>query len=150
MTTTRVVVGLDGSDGSSRALQWCIDHAGALDAEVVAVHALYLPVMLVPDRAMPSLLVESDAVVQERAEKDLEEWCQPLRDAGTPYRARTAVGAIAKVLDDVAIDEGAELIAVGRRGRGGFAELVLGSVSHQLSHHAHTPLLIIPASEVPA
>lgn len=146
MTTTRVVVGLDGSDGSRRALQWCIDHAGALDAEVVAVHTFSIPVMLVPERGMPELLVESDAVFREQIENELEQWCKPLRDAGTPHRSRIANGPAAKVLDDVATEEGAELIAVGRRGRGGFAELVLGSVSHQLSHHAHTPVLIIPAS----
>lgn len=146
MTTTRVVVGLDGSDGSHRALQWCIDHAGALDAEVVAVHALSIPVMLIPERGMPSLLVESDGVLHERVEKDVEEWCKSLREAGTPYRSCIIDGQAAAVLDDVATKEGAELIAVGRRGRGGFAELVLGSVSHQLAHHAHTPVLIIPAS----
>jgi nucleotide-binding universal stress UspA family protein len=128
-------------------LQWCIEHAGVLDAEVVAVHALSMPpVMLVPERTRPELLVESDAVLREQADKDLEQWCTPLRDAAVPHRSRIAEGPAAKVLDDVATEEGAELIAVGRRGRGGFAELVLGSVSHQLSHHAHTPVLIIPAS----
>jgi len=95
---------------------------------------------------MPELLVESDAVLRERAENDLEQWCSPLRDAAIPHRWRIAEGPAAKVLDDVATDEQAELIAVGRRGRGGFAELVLGSVSHQLSHHAHAPVLIVPAS----
>jgi nucleotide-binding universal stress UspA family protein len=40
--------------------------------------------------------------------------------------------------------EGAELVVTGRHGRGGFAELVLGSTSHELSHHLDRPLVIVP------
>lgn len=146
MTTNRIVVGVDGSEGSERALRWCVDHAPALDAEVVAVHAFELPVTVLPDRGMPELLVENDTVLRERLEEQVTEWCEPLRAAGTPHRRLVLDGPPPRVLDDVATKEGAELIVVGRRGRGGFAELVLGSVSHQLSHHAHAPVVIIPAA----
>jgi nucleotide-binding universal stress UspA family protein len=44
----------------------------------------------------------------------------------------------------VAADEQADLVVVGRRGRGGFSELLLGSVSHQLAHHVGRPLVIVP------
>jgi nucleotide-binding universal stress UspA family protein len=47
----------------------------------------------------------------------------------------------------LADQEHADMIVVGRRGRGGFTELLLGSVSHQLVHHAKQPLVIISRAE---
>ena len=41
-------------------------------------------------------------------------------------------------------DESADLVVTGRRGRGGFAELVLGSTSYSLVHHLNRPLTIVP------
>ena len=40
--------------------------------------------------------------------------------------------------------EKADLVVTGKRGRGGFAELILGSTSHVLSHHLDRPLVIVP------
>jgi nucleotide-binding universal stress UspA family protein len=53
-------------------------------------------------------------------------------------------GNPAAMLDDVAHDEASDLIVVGRRGRGGFAEMLLGGVPHTLAHHARCPLLVVP------
>jgi nucleotide-binding universal stress UspA family protein len=52
-----------------------------------------------------------------------------------PYRTIFEDGRAASVIDAVAEREGADLVVVGRRGLGGVAELLLGSVSHELSHH---------------
>jgi nucleotide-binding universal stress UspA family protein len=44
----------------------------------------------------------------------------------------------------VAADVEADLVVVGRRGHGGFSELLLGSVPHALSHHCDVPVVIVP------
>lgn len=72
------------------------------------------------------------------------EWCAPIREAGVPFRSAVETGKPATILMQVADREDARMIVVGSRGIGGFAELLLGSVSHQLAHHARRPLVIVP------
>jgi nucleotide-binding universal stress UspA family protein len=83
---------------------------------------------------------------QRDAVRDIiaRDWCKPLADAGIPHRILLLDGVPVQVITQVAQEEDAVLIVTGRRGRGGFAELVLGSTSHGLTHHVDRPLLIVP------
>lgn len=147
MTIQCIVVGVDGSDGAARALTWATDLAGALGAEVAAVHAqpplgypaasgFGFPLPMVPQQ-------ELDAW-REAEHKLVAEWCSPLRATKTTHRSLIVVGEPAAVIMDTADHEKADLIVAGRRGRGGFAELILGSVGHHLTHHSRIPVAIIP------
>jgi nucleotide-binding universal stress UspA family protein len=139
----KIVVGVDGSEPSNRAIEWCANHAGALGAEVVAVHAIdppvYVPVVRsdVPMRVSPEYRAEL-------SEHITNEWCAPLANANLPYRAVLIDGDAAFAIMQFAKTEQADLVVTGRRGRSGFAELVLGSTSYVLTHHLDRPLLIIP------
>jgi nucleotide-binding universal stress UspA family protein len=78
------------------------------------------------------------------------QWCKGLREAGVGYRMIIEDGRPASVIAQVADRVNADVIVVGRRGRGGVAELVLGSVSHELVLHSKRPILVIstePPSE---
>jgi len=144
MTTSKILVGVDGSEHSARAVRWCADHAAALGAEVIAVHVIDLPVYLGPGEPampIPPLTPEQRQELQDLAARD---WCKPLADAGVAYRVILVDGSPAFALIRLAQDEGAELVVAGRRGIGGFAELLMGSTTHQLSHHLDRPLIIIP------
>ena len=74
------------------------------------------------------------------------EWSAPLKQAGIRYRTVFETGSRgpAATLIAVAKDEHADLIVTGSRGLGGFGELLLGSVSHQLVLHAPMPVVVIP------
>lgn len=139
-----IVVGVDGSECSARAVQWVATHAAALGATVRAVHAIEDPVYAVPPMAAVTL-GPLPPEVREEIRAQLEQvWCKPLADAGVTFTAELVDGPPAGAMLDAAKRAGATLLVVGRRGRGGFAELILGSVSHQLSHHAARPLVIVP------
>jgi nucleotide-binding universal stress UspA family protein len=75
-----------------------------------------------------------------------QRWCRPLAAARVRYRAELIAGG-PKALIEFAVSEEADVIVVGRRGRGGFAELVLGSFSHHLVHHSHTPVIVVPSAQ---
>jgi nucleotide-binding universal stress UspA family protein len=143
MSSRHIVLGLDGSPGAQAAARWCAAYAGPLDADVVAV-TVVAPVLAgsLPQPTAPVGLTD-----QERASLTvaLEQWCSPLRDAAVDYDARVVEGVPAGSLMQIADDVDAALIVVGRRGDGGVAELVLGSVPRKLTHHCTRPVLVVPA-----
>jgi nucleotide-binding universal stress UspA family protein len=147
-TVKPIVVGLDGSRQSSEALRLAVNLALPRGSEVVAVHVFpvagHLDYEIDPD---PS---QADADQRSRMETRCdfeEEWCLPLRLSGLPYRALMEDGRPATVIADIADRVDAELIVVGRRGRGELAELLLGSVSHELTHHCTRPLVVVSRSD---
>lgn len=145
VASRRIVVGLDASDAGRAALGWAIDYARNVGAEVVAVHAYEVPVSYVdPYSATTPAVLEPEFRdgVRRRFEKD---WCAPLAAADVPYRTVMADGRAARVLVDVAEREAAELIVTGRRGLNMLGELVLGSVSHHLTHCSKVPVVLVPA-----
>jgi len=139
----KVVVGVDGSDHSARAVEWAADYAAGRVAEVIVVHVVPVPI---------SLAMGPYRIYERPTEGELDElrrvaeldWCKPLADAGIAHRIVVATGTPASELLRIADEENADLVVTGRRGLGGFAELLLGSTSHQVAHHLHCPLTIVP------
>jgi nucleotide-binding universal stress UspA family protein len=142
---SQMVVGVDGSEHANRALKWCAEHAAALDAEVVLVPVAEIlgfgPSMGPYNTSSPPL---TDDEVEEMRERVTRGWCRVLADAGVNFRVVVREGSPAPMLIEIARTEGAELVVTGRRGRGGSAELLLGSTNHQLAHHVDRPLVIVP------
>lgn len=134
----RIVVGVDGSEGSAKALAWAIAEAKLRDARVEAVAAWEPPYLegypYIASRVDPSELeVGAKAVVEEAV--------AAVDAAGVRVDCVTRCGAAASVLVEAARD--ASLVVVGSRGRGGFAGLLLGSVSQQVANHAPCPVVIV-------
>ena len=144
----KIIVGVDGSSSSTRAVEWCAAHGAAMEAEVVAVHAIEIPVYARCDRCGGSggvpLPVVSESDRDELRDVIRRESCAPLSKANVPFSVELIDGAPAAAIMAAAEHADADLVVTGRRGRGGFAELLLGSTSHQLSHHLDRPLVIVP------
>jgi nucleotide-binding universal stress UspA family protein len=138
-----MLVGVDGSESSHRAVAWCAAHATALDANVIAVHAIEVPVhALLPDAYAPPAYADLD---REKIREVLrEQWCSQLNAANVPFDAEVIEGYPADVIIEAARRAEADLVVIGRRGLGGFKKLLLGSTSHHLSHHLDHTLVIVP------
>ncbi|HEY2702830.1 MAG TPA: universal stress protein [Candidatus Dormibacteraeota bacterium] len=150
----RLVVGLDGSDGSTYACHWCAALARSLHAEVVAVHAIEVPPypLVVYEGGQP-IRLDADLILQwqeDRRRLFESEWCAPLRHAGVEHRALMVDGDPAEAILSTAEEQHAGLIVVGRRGTGGLDELLLGSVSRHLTEHSRRPVSVVPPDRVTA
>lgn len=134
-----IVVGVDGSDGSARALRWATEAARRGGAEVVAVHAFKSPVPDVFGTVEQSLEDETRARLEE-------EWCSPLRLADVAYRTVMEKGPAEVVIRSVSDSVRPECVVVGSRGRGPISQRVLGSVTHHLVRQLDWPTVVIPSA----
>jgi nucleotide-binding universal stress UspA family protein len=143
-----IVVGVDGSKGAQRALEWALQEARLRSAPMRVVYApqmMEIPTY-VAGRA-GGYAGPTRAQVREAAERMLDE---AMRAAG----AREPDGAIARevVLGEhpaaalLRAAKGADLLVVGSRGLGGFRGLIVGSVSLHCVTHASCPVTVVPAA----
>lgn len=141
MSEARIVVGVDGSAGSKQALGWAARQAGLTGAVLEVITAWDYPATYGWVPAPPE-----DYALADFAEKALSETIAEVLGADAPasLRRRVVRGHPAQVL--VEASEGAELLVVGSRGYGGFADALLGSVSTYAVHHAHGPVTVIRPS----
>lgn len=144
---TRLVAGVDGSDSSTMVLHWAAALAETNNAEIDAVLAWQFPIGLGwpagwgygsrADDAQPN----AEAVLAEAVERAYG----PTKPHGLRVIARE--GNPAAVLIEASTE--AALLVVGSRGHGGFAGLLLGSVSRHCTEHAHCPVLVIHGNQEP-
>jgi nucleotide-binding universal stress UspA family protein len=130
-----VVVGIDGSKSSELATRIAFKEAANRGVELVALHAWSdVELWEVPE-------VDWDAVAQGKVkllDKRLAGWCERFPEV-TVRRVVVRDQPTVHLADHA---ENAQLLVVGSRGRGGFAGLVLGSVSSILAHYVQIPLIV--------
>ncbi|MCP5027085.1 MAG: universal stress protein [Actinomycetia bacterium] len=139
MSTVRtIIVGVDGSKTSLAALRWTVGLAQALDARVVAVHALGLLDRLAPDSPMVAAQPHRDQI------RTLfeEVWCAPLVESELSFERQLIDGNPVSVMLGVIETEHCDLVVVGARGSGEAPDHVLGSTSTQLALRSDTPVTI--------
>ena len=138
-----IVVGVDGSEGAGRALDWASDLAKLKDDRLVVVTAWHVPAAAYGAPGFAPMVSPSlEQQAREAAEGVAAEAVERARKAGVDeVESQVEKGNAAEIL--VRASESAELLVVGSRGHGGFAGLVLGSVSEQTMGHAHVPTLVV-------
>lgn len=145
MTHDRVVlVGVDGSEASLHALDWAAEHAVRVGWRLHVLCAYSLPTFAAAslDGGYATL---DDATIREGAQAVLDEARARVAGTGVEVSGQLETGDPAGVL--VEASKHACLAVVGTRGRSGFAERILGTVSSALPAHAHCPTVVVPFRE---
>ena len=143
-----IVVGVDHSEGAKAALRFALEEAKLRQATLRVVHAWqygYIGATGLED-AYPAMGGDIKDL-REATETALEETLrESVRETdAVEIERRVVEGRAAGVLVDESRE--ADLLVVGSRGLGGFAGLLLGSVSQQCSHHAACPVVIVHRSQ---
>jgi nucleotide-binding universal stress UspA family protein len=142
-----IVVGVDSSDGAREALRFALDEAKRRHASLRVVHSWQFGNIGIKGIEGFSPVVGADlGDLRRTAELALDGILEAVAADvdGVAIERRVVEGAPAAVLVDESHD--ADLLVVGSRGHGGFAGLLLGSVSQQCAHHAACPVVIVRAS----
>ncbi len=140
-TWKTIVVGVDGSASSRKALTWAAAEAADHGAELVVLNVWEHT--LLPPAGSVSV---SEHFVPDASQRTADDLLQVITeelgaDPPVPVQARVKQGRPAKVLIDESA--GTDLLVVGHRGHGGFAGLVLGSVSQHVAAYAKCPVVVV-------
>ena len=140
----RIVVGVEGSGYAREALIWAIEEAHHRSATVEVVTCFsptYVPAA--PDLGYVPMDSFDLATEVEKMQNEVVESALAVSDYGDRIEIQRTLkkGRPADTLMTAA--EGATMLVVGNRGRGGFAGLRLGSVSQAIAHHSPCPLVIV-------
>ncbi|WP_327002192.1 universal stress protein [Dactylosporangium sp. NBC_01737] len=137
----RVLVGVDGSHDTDRAMRFAFEQASFRGAGLTAVHTYVWPGSTGPGDILPLVYDEDDLRDDERRlfAEAVAGWTDKFPDVDV--RWCNVRGGAAGVL--TRLSHGAELLVVGSRGRGSFTGLLLGSVSRAMLHHAACPVAVV-------
>ncbi len=141
-----ILVGIDGSGHSLHALTWAVREAAIRHAPltVLTVHQA-----IVGFYGGPVAYPGDDALTEQARQGAQAETDKVLAELGEPRPESVSVLAVHgfPVEELVRAGDDADMIVLGSRGTGGFARLLIGSVTHQVAQRSHRPVVIVPSED---
>lgn len=139
-----VVVGVDGSPHSLKALEWAFEQASYMRCGLHVLHSWEIP----PTWSMVEVpTYEPEVLIRDYGNSELRQTSEAMagfRENFPDVLVRQEVVKGSPVKSLLKAGDGAELLVVGSRGLGGFRGLLLGSVSHAVVHRAACPVAVVP------
>ena len=132
----RILLAVDGSDESKKAIKTAVGLAKATNGEILVVH--------VHAKDM-GFQVKDDVETRVEAEMLIEAACDIVKKADVPVVGDLRAARsdhVARELLDAAESFGADCIVVGSRGSGPFTQMLVGSVANQVVHLARCPVIV--------
>ena len=146
----RILVAVDGSEGSARASEVAVDLAERLDAQlfVLNVYRGYPEYMtLFPRAPSPSgdAIQAYESYARKAALEVVGRTLSMAEKKGVKAKPQTSgtVGSVVQAITDYAASEKIDLVVMGTRGMGGFKKMLLGSVSSGVVTHAQCAVLVV-------
>ena len=143
-----ILVGVDGSDHSRRALSWAMREAAhhhvpltvmtVRPAPVRPATQIYWNIPDLPDKSF------DPETARTALQQMVDEVAKDLGEAPPEVIVTVTTGDPAEEL--IKASQDADMLVVGSRGSGIFAKLLMGSVSSKVTHHAASPVVVIPAA----
>lgn len=160
MSFKKILVAIDESELSIAAFQQALELAKANEADLMLFHCMKPEVLGDPGIPMPvelGMYPESVKDVYDAQQKQMEEhrekamaflrtYCDRAKDQGVRTEFDYKVGEAGHWICDVAKNWEADLVVLGRRGRTGLAEALLGSVSNHVVHHGPCSVMVIQSA----
>jgi nucleotide-binding universal stress UspA family protein len=160
----KILVALDTSDHSKRIFEEAIALAKGIDAQVMLLHVLTPFEEGYPTPAFPGAdgvypILHQEALdnymsqleaYEQQGMAFLQVLTKEASDAGVQAEFSQNVGNPGKVICAIARSWDADLIIMGRRGRVGLSEFLLGSVSNHVTHHAPCSVLTVQGEPMPS
>ncbi len=139
MDKNSLLVPVDGSTHSMKAVEYAIDLARILKKRIILLYC---------HKPFPALLGEPyyQKVVNkilEYSEEMMQPYCDKLEQNGIDFITRILEGNPGERISEVAQHEDCEMIIMGSRGLSELKGLILGSVTHRVLHSAHCPVLVL-------
>ncbi len=135
---SKILVAVDGSESATKAFQRSIYLAQKCNSKLDLVHVVQCEVG--GDSASTFEIIEE---LKDKAKKMLEEYRIEAAKNNVPIQITIMQGDPAKVIIELAKAKSYDLIIMGTRGRSSFQELLIGSVSQKVMHHASCPVMVV-------
>ena len=132
-----LLVPLDGSKYSKKALQRASEIAHAFDSKIVLLY--------VAEKSSINLLDRKEylKMLRKFGKKTLDDASKTLSKKGIPTKSLLKEGNVVSEIEKIAKSEKCNLIIVGNKGLGAVTRILLGSVSNKLAQHSNCSLLIV-------
>ncbi len=141
-----IFVGVDGSDHSRGALGWAIREAAQHHVPLTVVTVQPSPVRPATEIYWGVHALPADSGDQDLVRKEVQEFVNKVvHEIGeTPPEVTVSVVTGDPAEELIKASRDADMLVVGSRGSGGFANLLLGSVTSKVTHHAACAVVVIP------
>ncbi|MGI9319608.1 MAG: universal stress protein [bacterium] len=141
----KILVAVDGSAGSKRALEAAVDHAKLTDASILLTYVIdWTPYSFHTPEELAERHQRRESEIKRAHDSVLDPESKALADTGLTVESVVKHGKIAETLNDLAEEYNVSQIYIGRRGESRIKSMIFGSVTAALVQSASVPVTVVP------